>query len=212
MASLLQQAGIAAGTSSGKAGFITALYILFVPLLGLLMHKKPRPIIWLCVAMSIFGLYLLCVTDGLGSVRGSDLMVLACAVVFAVHIQIIDRFAPLVDGVRMSCIQFFVCGAIALVLTFIFEKPDFSALLAAWGPVLYAGVMSSGVGYTLQIIGQKYTNPTVASMILSLESVFAVLGGIVILGQMPAAREIVGCCVMFAAIVIAQLPEKKRAA
>ena len=212
VASLLQQAGIAAGTSSGKAGFITALYILFVPLLGLLMHKKPRPIIWLCVAMSIFGLYLLCVTDGLGSVRGSDLMVLACAVVFAVHIQIIDRFAPLVDGVRMSCIQFFVCGAIALVLTFIFEKPDFSALLAAWGPVLYAGVMSSGVGYTLQIIGQKYTNPTVASMILSLESVFAVLGGIVILGQMPAAREIVGCCVMFAAIVIAQLPEKKRAA
>ena len=161
---------------------------------------------------SLLGLYLLCVTDGLGSVRGSDLMVLACAVVFAVHIQIIDRFAPLVDGVRMSCIQFFVCGAIALVLTFIFEKPDFSALLAAWGPVLYAGVMSSGVGYTLQIIGQKYTNPTVASMILSLESVFAVLGGIVILGQMPAAREIVGCCVMFAAIVIAQLPEKKRAA
>ena len=212
VASSFQQVGIAQGTESGKAGFITALYMLFVPIFGLVLRKRVRPVIWLCVAMSIGGLYLLCVSDGLGSILPSDLLVLCCAACFAVHIQIIDGFSPRVDGVRMSCIQFFVCGAIALVLTFIFEKPDFSALLAAWGPVLYAGVMSSGVGYTLQIIGQKYTNPTVASMILSLESVFAVLGGIVILGQMPAAREIVGCCVMFAAIVIAQLPEKKRAA
>ena len=209
VASSFQQVGIAQGTESGKAGFITALYMLFVPIFGLVLRKRVRPVIWLCVAMSIGGLYLLCVSDGLGSILPSDLLVLCCAACFAVHIQIIDGFSPRVDGVRMSCIQFFVCGVLSLAPMLMFEEVELSSLLAAWGPVLYAGVMSSGVAYTLQIIGQKYTNPTVASMILSLESVFALIGGVVVLHQLPTARELIGCCIMFAAIIIAQLPEKK---
>lgn len=212
VASSFQQLGIAHGTSSGKAGFITALYILFVPIMGLFLKKRVRPIIWLCVTMSIYGLYLLCVTDGLGSIRRSDLLVLICSVGFSAHIQIIDYFSPRADGVRLACIQFFICGILALVPTLIGEEPTIRSLLDAKMPILYAGVMSSGVAYTLQIIGQKYTSPTVASMIMSLESVFAVLAGIVILQQMPSPREILGCVIMFSAIVLAQLPEKKQLA
>lgn len=210
VASSLQQMGIAYGTSSGKAGFITALYILVVPLMGLVLGKRVRPVIWLCVMMSVGGLYLLCVTDGLGSVQKSDLLVLACAFCFAAHIQIIDYFSPRADGVRMSCIQFFVCGLLALIPMFLTETPRWDDILAAANPILYAGVMSSGVAYTLQIIGQKHTNPTVASMIMSLESVFAVITGILVLHQTPSVREVTGCVIMFAAIIIAQLPEKKR--
>jgi len=211
IASAFQQAGISYGTSSGKAGFITALYILVVPLLGLLLGKKVRPIIWLCVMMSIGGLYLLCVTDGFESVQMSDLLVLCCAFCFAIHIQIIDHFSPKVDGVRMSCIQFFVCGVLAAVPALMTEAVVWEDILSAGMPILYAGVMSSGVAYTLQIIGQKYSDPTVASMIMSLESVFAVLAGAVMLSQIPTIREIAGCVIMFAAIIIAQLPEKKKA-
>ncbi|MGI6028987.1 MAG: DMT family transporter [Candidatus Heteroscillospira sp.] len=210
VANSLQQVGMAMGTSAGKAGFITALYILGVPLLGLLLGKRVRPVIWLCVAMSIGGLYLLCVTEGLESVQKSDLMVLLCAVCFAGHIQVIDYFSPRVDGVRMSCIQFLVCGILASVPMMLTEEPCWSDLVDGAMPILYAGVMSSGVAYTLQIVGQKYTNPTVASMIMSLESVFAMLTGVVVLGDFPTAREVLGSAVMFAAIIIAQLPEKKR--
>ena len=138
------------------------------------------------------------------------LLVLACAFCFAAHIQIIDHFSPMVDGVRMSCIQFFVCGVLALIPMFLTETPRWGDILAAANPILYAGVMSSGVAYTLQIIGQKHTNPTVASMIMSLESVFAVITGILVLHQTPTVREVTGCVIMFAAIILAQLPEKKR--
>ena len=210
IASVFQQIGISGGTSSGKAGFITALYILVVPMLGLLLGKKVRPIIWLCVMMSVGGLYLLCVTDGFSSVQLSDLFVLCCAFCFAVHIQIIDHFSPKVDGVRMSCIQFFVCGILSAVPAIFSEPFAVADLQAAALPILYAGVMSSGVAYTLQIVGQKYSDPTIASMIMSLESVFAMLAGAVILSQVPSGREILGCVIMFAAIIIAQLPEKQK--
>lgn len=211
IASALQQAGISYGTSSGKAGFITAMYILVVPLLGMFMGRRVRPVIWLCVIMSVVGLYLLCAAGGLGSVQMSDLLVVACAFCFAFHILIIDHFSPLVDGVRMSCIQFFVCGALAAVPALITEEIVWADLVSAAVPVLYAGVMSSGVAYTLQIVGQKYSDPTVASMIMSLESVFAVITGVIILHQIPTMREVLGCVIMFAAIIIAQLPEKQKA-
>jgi drug/metabolite transporter (DMT)-like permease len=210
VASSFQQMGIALGTESGKAGFITALYILVVPLMGLLLGKRVRPVIWLCVAMSIAGLYLLCMAGGLGQVRRSDLLVLLCAVCFAGHIQIIDYFSPRVDGVRLACLQFFVCGLLAAGPMLLTETPRWADVFAARNAVLYAGVLSSGVAYTLQIIGQKYTHPTLASLLMSLESVFAVLSGALILHQIPTGREIAGCCIMFAAIIIAQLPEKER--
>ncbi|MGI6013700.1 MAG: DMT family transporter [Oscillospiraceae bacterium] len=209
VASCLQQIGINEGTSSGKAGFITAFYILLVPIMGLFLKKRVRPLIWGCVALALTGLYLLCVTDN--SVSRGDLYVLLCAFCYAIHILIIDYFSPKVDCVRLSCIQFWVAGILSGICMLLFETPVLSDILAAWAPILYAGVMSCGVAYTLQIIGQKYTDPTIASMLMSFESVFAVLAGILILQQLPSASEWIGCVLMFAAIIIAQLPEKRTA-
>ncbi len=163
--------------------------------------------VWLSVMLAVVGLYLLCIKDGFAIGRG-DFLVLLCAVVFSVHILVIDYFSPKVDGVRMSCIQFFVCGLLSGIGMLIFEKPDLSTILQAWMPILYAGVMSCGVAYKLQIVGQKDMDPTIASLILSLESVISVLAGWLILGQKLTARELVGCVVMFAAIILAQLPER----
>ena len=207
LASNFQQFGIKY-TTVGKAGFITACYIVLVPILGLFLKKKCSPFIWLAVAMSVAGLYLLCITDGFSIGKG-DILVLICAVLFSFHILVIDYYSPKVDGVKLSCIQFLVCGILSGIPALIFEKPEMSAVLTAWQPILYAGVMSCGVAYTLQIIGQKNMNPTVASLILSLESCISVLAGWVILGQQLSAREITGCVIMFAAIILAQLPEKK---
>ena len=158
------------------------------------------------VGLSVVGLYLLCMTGGELAVNKGDLLMLVCALLFSVHIIIIDFFSPVVDGVKMSCIQFFVCGAISGIGMLIYETPDMGQILAAWAPVLYAGVMSCGVAYTLQIIGQKGMNPTVASLILSLESSISVLAGWAILGQKLSARELAGCALMFGAIILAQLP------
>lgn len=207
IACCLQQIGINEGTSSGKAGFITALYILLVPILGLFLKKRVRPIIWGCIVLALTGLYLLCVTTNSGISRG-DIYVLLCAFAYSVHILMVDYFSPKVDGVRLSCIQFWISGILSGICMFLFETPVLSDILAAWMPILYAGVMSCGVAYTLQIIGQKYTDPTIASMLMSFESVFAMLAGIVILHQLPSVREWIGCLLMFAAIMIAQLPEK----
>ena len=207
-ASVFQQAGIDKGTDPGKAGFITALYILLVPLSSLFMKKRVRPIIWPCIGASVVALYLLCVTEG-GSVELSDLLVLICAVLYTVHILVIDKVSPYVDGVKLSCIQFFVAGAISLVPALAFEGFDMNAIIAAMPSVAYAGVMSSGVAYTLQILGQQKTEPTLASMIMSLESVFAVLTSMAVLHLAPTPREAIGCVIMFAAIIIAQLPERK---
>ena len=205
LASNFQQFGIQY-TTVGKAGFITACYIIIVPILGLFLKKKCSPVIVGAVGLSVVGLYLLCMTGGELAVNKGDLLMLVCALLFSVHIIIIDFFSPVVDGVKMSCIQFFVCGAISGIGMLIYETPDMGQILAAWAPVLYAGVMSCGVAYTLQIIGQKGMNPTVASLILSLESSISVLAGWAILGQRLSARELAGCALMFGAIILAQLP------
>ena len=208
VASCLQQFGIAC-TTVGKAGFITAMYIVIVPLLSIFLGKKPGRLVWFGVALATVGLYFLCMMEGF-SVGIGDLYVLACALVFSVHILLIDHFSPQVDGVALSCIQFLVSGLVAGVAALLWETPSISAILTAWAPVLYAGVLSSGVGYTLQIIGQKGVDPTVASLILSLESVFSVLAGWVLLHQSLSGRELMGCGFMAVAIVLAQLPEKKK--
>ena len=206
-ASSLQQIGMVY-TTAGKAGFITALYIVIVPIIGIFIGKKIRPIVWLCVILAVAGLYLLCIKDGFSIGKG-DLLVLLCALGFAIHILIIDHFSPKTDGVKLSCIQFFVCGVISIIPMFAFESPDWSAILACRVPILYAGVLSCGVAYTLQIIAQKGTDPTIASMLLSLESVFAVISGVVILHEHIILREMFGCIIIFVAIIIAQLPSKE---
>nr|WP_291233789.1 DMT family transporter [Frisingicoccus sp.] len=206
-ASTLQQYGIAY-TTVGKAGFITALYIVIVPILGIFLKKKPRLIIWFSVLLALVGLYFLCMTDSLSFSKG-DTLVLLCAFVFSLHIMIIDHFSPMVDGVRMSCIQFAVAGILCGIPALIFEHPTFSSLIAAWAPVLYAGILSCGVAYTLQIVAQKNYDPTVASLLLSLESVFSVLAGWVILHQSLSPREIFGCVLVFIAIILVQLPAPK---
>ena len=209
VASTLQQVGIQY-TTVGKAGFITALYIVIVPILGLFFRKKVSPKLWVSVVIAIVGLYLLCMTESFSLSKG-DAYVLLCALVFSFHILTIDHFSPLVDGVKMSCIQFLVSGVLSGIMMFLFEKPQIGGILAAWLPILYAGVMSCGVAYTLQIVGQKDMNPTVASLILSLESVVSVLAGWLILGQKLSMKELLGCVIMFGAIILAQLPERKRA-
>lgn len=209
LASVFQQAGIDKGTDPGKAGFITALYILLVPLSSLFMKKRVRPIIWPCIAASVVALYLLCVTES-NSVELSDLLVLICAALYTVHILVIDKVSPHVDGIKLSCIQFFVASVLSLVPALILEGFDAEMITGALPSVAYAGIMSSGVAYTLQILGQQKTEPTLASLIMSLESVFAVLTSMAVLHLAPSPREAIGCVIMFAAIIVAQLPEKKK--
>lgn len=209
-ASACQQIGLDKGTEPGKAGFITALYILLVPIFSLFIGKKIRPIIWGCVALSIGALYLLCVKED-NTVGVADLYVLMCAVLYAVHILVIDKVAADIDGVKLSMTQFFVAGMISIVPAVLFEEISLEAVRHAAVSLAYAGVMSSGVAFTFQIIAQKRTEPTLASMLMSLESVFAVLTSLVLLGQVPTLREGLGCVMMFVAIIVAQLPEKKAA-
>lgn len=207
-ASTIQQFGIAQ-TTVGKAGFISVLYILIVPFLGLLLHQKLPKMIWICCALALGGLYLLCMTESFSLSKG-DFTVLVSAAAFAIHIIAIDYFAPKVDCVKLSCLQFLLAGIISVIFMFIFEKPELKNILNAWLPILYAGALSGGVGYTLQTVAQKWTKPSVASLLMSLESVFAVLAGAVILRQIPTLRETAGCLLMFISIIIIQLPEKKK--
>lgn len=210
LGSSLQQIGLAY-TTVGKAGFITALYIIIVPVMGLFLRKRVSRLVWCSVGLATAGMYLLCITEGFSIGKG-DLILLIGAFFFSIHILVIDHFAQRVDGVRLSCLQFFVCGIVSLVPMFTLETPRITDVLAAWMPMLYAGLLSCGVAYTLQIIGQKHTSPTVASLILSLESVFAVLAGWILLGERLSARELAGCALVFFAIVLTQLPtpQKKR--
>ncbi len=208
-ASSFQQVGIQY-TTVGKAGFITAMYILLVPILGLFAHKKVGAQVWLGVVFGVCGLYLLCMKEGLRLERG-DALVLVCAVIFSLHILVVDYFSPRVDGVRMSCIQFWVCGILSLLCSLALEDPVPGDILAAWKPICYGGIMSCGVAYTLQIVGQRDMNPTVASLILSLESVVSAVAGFLILHQAMSVRELSGCVMMAAAIVSAQLPDRNRA-
>lgn len=206
-ATLLQQAGMQTA-SAGKAGFLTALYIVIVPVLGIFLGRRPGLKVWMGVVLALVGAYLLSVKGGAGIASG-DLLVIASAVVFSLHILVIDSVPAGMDGVRLSCVQFLVAGAFALVLALFLESFTWRDILSAWVPLLYTGVVSSGVGYTLQILGQRTVNPTVASLILSLESVFAALAGWAILGQALSLRELFGCALVFVAVILAQLPSKK---
>ena len=209
VASCLQQYGIKE-TTVGKAGFITAMYMIIVPVFSIFIGKKTNIRIWVAVAMACVGMYLLCMTSADLSLQKGDIMVFACAVCFTFHILTIDYFSPKVDGVKLSCIQFVTCAVLSTVCMLIFETPSIESILAAWLPILYAGAFSSGVAYTLQIIGQKGLNPTVASMIMSLESVISVIAGWIILGQALSKRETLGCVISFAAILLVQLPDRKK--
>ena len=187
-------------------------YIVIVPILGLIFFRRRVGVqMWLGVALSLVGLALLCVKDGF-TIGAGDLVTLACAVMFAVHIVAVDRFAGGLSAPRLCCVQFGFTGLLALIVVLFTETVRFSDMLACWPSLLYVGVCSGAMGYTLQIAGQKYTEPTVASLILCLESVFAAVGGWLLLGQVLSAREMAGCAVMLAACVLAQLPEKRRAA
>jgi drug/metabolite transporter (DMT)-like permease len=208
LASITQQIGMQY-TTVGKAGFLTACYIVLVPIFGIFIGRKCGRLVWLGVGFAVVGLYLLCMTEALTIGKG-DIWVLICAVLFTFHILVIDHFTVRVDGVKMSCIQFFVCGILSGIFMFAMERPEFSDILLAGGPILYAGILSSGVAYTLQIVGQKDMNPTVASLILSLESVMSVIAGFVVLHQALTKRELLGCVLMFCAIILAQLPERQK--
>lgn len=205
IASNLQQFGIMEA-SVGKSGFFTALYIVMIPVIGIFIGKRPGIKLWFCVALAVVGMYLLCMKDGSFTIERADIMLLLCALAFSFHILVVDYFSPKVGGVKMSCIQFFVCGVLSAVGMLFTETPDISNIQAAWLPLLYAGLLSCGVGYTLQIVGQKGINPVIASLIMSLESVISALAGWVILGQILSPKEILGCVLMFVAIIITQIP------
>ena len=207
-ANCFQQTGIQY-TTVGKAGFITTFYIIIVPLIGLFFKKYCGILTWIGVVIALAGLYFLCITQKLTIQRG-DALILCCSVLYAGQILAIDHYNPFVDGVKMSCIQFLTGGVLGAVFMFLFENPSVAMILSAAGPILYTGIMSTGVGYTLQIVGQKGLNPTVAALILSLESVFSALSGYVFMHQVLTTRELIGCVLMFIAIVLAQLPDIRR--
>lgn len=219
IASNLQQLGLYFGTSAGKAGFLTSCYILVVPILGLFVKKKCGIHVWFGVVLAVIGLYLLCVKENLGFAF-SDFLLMLCALVFSFHILIIDHFSPLVDGVRMSCIQFLTCGGLSAIPMFaidmkhsIYEISEWATSFTdfrVWIMLGYAGFLSCGVGYTLQIIGQNGLNPTVASLLMSMESVFSVIAGWLLLNQTLTTKEMIGCVLIFIAIVLAQIPIKFR--
>lgn len=202
-ASVFQQLGIQY-TTVGKAGFITTLYIILVPLFGLFMHRKIPGKVWIAAAAAAVGLYLLCITEGFAVGKG-DLLVFVCAILFSVHILVIDYFSPKVDGVVLSCIQFYTAGILCGAGALLTEQPSGGQLVQGMVPILYAGIMSCGVAYTLQVVGQKELEPTVASLILSMESVVSVLAGWLLLGQSLTVRELAGCVLVFAAVILVQI-------
>lgn len=206
VASSLQQIGLQY-TTVGKAGFLTAMYIVIVPIIGLFFKKKCSAFVGISIVLATVGLYLLSIKNGFNIDTG-DTYVILCAVAFSFQIMSVDYFAPKCDCIKLACIQFFVCGMICSVIALVTEQPSLAGILEAWLPIAYAGVLSSGVAYTLQIVGQKEMNPTVASLIFSLESVVSVLAGWALLRETLTARELIGCIMMFAAIILAQIPQK----
>ncbi len=208
--SFLQQAGISSypddAAASGRSGFITAIYMILVALFAIFAGKKAHPIVFAAVAVAMFGMYLLCVPNGLDQVYWGDVLVLVCAFGYALHIIVIDRFTY-IDGVRLSLVQLLTAGGISLVCALIFEHPDMAQIMAAALPILYAGICSDGIAFTCQIVAQKTTDPTVASILMSLEAVFAALGGWIILGEVLGPVELVGCVLVFVAVLMAQVPD-----
>lgn len=195
---------------AGKSGFLTSLYMIFVPVIGIFMGKKLNMKTVIAVFMALLGMYLLCIKNGFSSVNIGDILVLLCAVFFSFHIMVIDKFSPEVDGIKLSCLQFFVAGLIASAGMIVFEKPTLNDIIISSMPIAYSGIMSCGVAYTLQIIGQKYAEPVLATIIMSLESVFAALSGWLFLNEMMTAREFLGCAVVFMAVIYIQLPSFKK--
>ena len=194
---------------AGKSGFLTSLYMIFVPIVGIFIGKRLTLKTFISVLIALLGMYLLCMKEGFSSVNIGDILVLLCAVVFALHIIVIDKFSPNVDGVKLSFVQFLVCGLISSLGMLFIEKPEISDIIISFWPIAYSGIMSCGVAYTLQIIGQKYAEPTIASIIMSLESVFAALSGWLFLNEILTARELIGCIVVFIAVIYIKLPSLK---
>ncbi len=219
LASSFQQGGIALGADAGEAGFLTACYIVLVPILGLVIGRKYSVLVWPAVVVALFGLYLLCIPiNGTGlKISSADLSLLACALMFSVQILCVDHYAPIMSPVALACVQFFVSGAASLITAFIFEFiPNPAAWISSlssplsWVAILYTGMFSCAVGYTLQAVGQRDLNPALASLIMSLESVFSSIFGWLILHQTMTGREICGCALIFAAVILAQIPLQQR--
>ena len=209
VASILQQAGLVY-TTAGKAGFITAMYMLMVPIFGYIIFKKKNSwLVWLAVLLGVVGMYLLCITDGFYLSTG-DALVALCAVVFAFHILCCDRFTRKGDAITISAIQFATATVISTVAAFIAETPSWDGIVSALVPILYCGIVSGGIGYTLQMVAQKYTEPAIASLLLSMESVFALIAGVILLDESMSIRELSGCIIMFAAIILVQLPKRNK--
>ena len=208
LATNLQQVGLQY-TTAGKGGFITSLYIVLVPCLGLFIGQRIGKALWAAVVLAVVGLYLLCMGERLVLERG-DFYILLCALTFAFHILTIGYYATRTDGIKLSCLQFLISGAVGMVFMFIFETPHIKDILACTLPILYAGIFSCGLAYTFQIIGQKHVDPTVASLLMSFESVFAALSGAIILGEHLSFKELSGCILMFCAVILAQLPERRK--
>lgn len=205
VAASLQQIGLVY-TDAGKAGFITAMYIVLVPILGLFLHRKPPKSAVYSVILAVIGLYMLCCMGASGINRG-DLFLLGCAFAFAVQITCIDRLADSFDGLRLNCIQSLVVSLLSVPFMVLTETVNIPDILACWFPLMFAGILSMGVAYTLQIIGQKRLEPTTASLIMSLESAFAVLGGWLILHETMTPWEMTGCVLVFGAVILSQMPE-----
>ena len=205
-ASAAQQIGITINPSTAKAGFLTAMYVVLVPVFGLFLGRKGSAQLWASMVIAVVGLYLLCMKNGFGGVETSDWILFSCAVLFSFQIMSIDHFSPLVDGVRLSLLQFIVVAVESTAAALLFETPTLAEFGANLLPIAYCGVLSSGAGYTLQILGQKNLNPAIASLIMCLESVFSALGGWLLLNQSLSLRESAGCALIFAAVVLSQLP------
>ena len=205
-ASFAQQFAITLHASTAKAGFITAMYVVLVPLLGLLLGRKSSLQLWFCAAVSLLGLYLLCMSGGFEAVQASDLILLCCALLFAMQIMAVDRFSPRTDGVRLSLVQFCTTAVCSTIAALLLEHPSLSDILSNAGAIAYCGIFSSGIAYTLQILGQKDLDPTIASLAMCLESVFAALSGFLLLHQTLTLREAAGCALIFLAVVLSQIP------
>lgn len=204
-ATFLQQLGLDSGTEAGKASFLTAMYIVIVPILGLFFKKKAPVTVWISIVIAVAGLYLLCVKEDF-AIRTSDLLIIGCSILFSVQILCIDHFAVKCNGVKLSCIQFLTSAVISGIFAFIFEAPSWSAILDNTGAILYLGIFSSGIAYTLQIIAQKGANPAISALLLSMESVFGIIAGAIFLDEVLALPEYIGCVLMLIAVVLAQLP------
>ncbi|MBR4777045.1 MAG: DMT family transporter [Lachnospiraceae bacterium] len=207
IASILQQAGLVY-TTAGKAGFITAMYMLMVPIFAYIIFKKKSSWwVWLAVLLGVVGMYFLCITDGF-TLSNGDALVALCAVVFTFHILSCDHFTRKGDSITISAIQFATATVISTVIAFIAETPTWEGIVSALVPIMYCGIVSGGIGYTLQMVAQKYTEPGIASLLLSMESVFALIAGVILLNESMSTRELLGCIIMFVAIILVQIPKR----